>query len=161
MAWAHTPYSINVCTSARALVHTFVFLGFYATKIAVPAAFMLGYWMLVHLVSGLPALGQSGSVAFWAHMFVTYIAQRPLYSMRGGDDSLTAPTGSGQSPRQKTYRARLSATQHGFCWPSTSITISLITSIMPPLISTILSVLCVRTRAPTGTGAGNRTLLKP
>ena len=62
---------------------------------------------------------------------------------------------------QKTYRARLSATQQGFCWPSTSITSSLITSIMPPLISTVLSVLCVRTRAPTGTGAGKRTLLKP
>ena len=52
----------------RGHVHTFVFLGFYATMIAVPAVFMLGYWFLVQLVSGLPALGQSGGVAFWAHI---------------------------------------------------------------------------------------------
>ena len=52
----------------RAHVHTFVFLGFYATTIAVPAVFMLGYRFLVQLMSGLPALGQSGGVAFWAHI---------------------------------------------------------------------------------------------
>ena len=53
----------------RAHVHTFVFLGFYMTTIAVPAVFMLGYWFLIQLVSGLPALGQSGGgVAFWAHI---------------------------------------------------------------------------------------------
>ena len=36
--------------------------------IAIPAVFMLGYWFVVQLVSGLPALAQSGGVAFWAHI---------------------------------------------------------------------------------------------
>lgn len=53
----------------RAHVHTFVFLGFYATTIAVPAVFMLGYWFIVQLLGGLPALGRTGGgVAFWAHI---------------------------------------------------------------------------------------------
>ncbi|MDE0055586.1 MAG: rhomboid family intramembrane serine protease [Gammaproteobacteria bacterium] len=50
----------------RAHMHTFVFLGFYMTTIAVPAVFMLGYWFLIQLVSGV--LGQGSGVAFWAHI---------------------------------------------------------------------------------------------
>jgi len=50
-------------------VHTLIFLGFYITTIAVPAWVMLGYWFLLQLVGGLPALGASGGgVAFWAHI---------------------------------------------------------------------------------------------
>lgn len=53
----------------RAHVHTFVFLGFYATTIAVPAIFMLGYWFLLQILSGIPSLGASeGGIAFWAHI---------------------------------------------------------------------------------------------
>jgi membrane associated rhomboid family serine protease len=55
----------------RAHVHMFVFLGFYMTTIAVPAIYMLGYWFLLQLVSGLPALAGNrpgGGVAFWAHV---------------------------------------------------------------------------------------------
>ena len=53
----------------RVHVHLFVFLGFYATTIAVPAYFMLGYWFLVQFVSGSVAIGaQGGGVAFWAHV---------------------------------------------------------------------------------------------
>ena len=49
-------------------VHMLVFLGFYVTKLAVPAYFMLGYWLLIQLVSGALAVGQeSGGVAFLAH----------------------------------------------------------------------------------------------
>jgi membrane associated rhomboid family serine protease len=49
-------------------VHTLLFLGFYATTIEVPASMMLGYWFLLQILSGLPALGQeTGGVAFWAH----------------------------------------------------------------------------------------------
>ena len=68
----------------RAHVHTFVFLGFYMTTIAVPAVFMLGYWFLIQLVSGV--LGQGSGVAFWAHIggFVAGLAlvllfRRPDY----------------------------------------------------------------------------------
>lgn len=53
----------------RVHVHLFLFLGFYATTIAVPAFFMLGYWFLLQLLSGTMAVGaQGGGVAFWAHV---------------------------------------------------------------------------------------------
>ena len=53
----------------RARVHTFIFLGFYMTTLAVPAVFMLGYRFVLQVLSGLPALGQAaGGVAFWAHV---------------------------------------------------------------------------------------------
>ena len=54
----------------RAHVHMFVFLGFYVTTIAVPAIYMLGYWFLLQLLSGLPKLtgDEIGGVAFWAHV---------------------------------------------------------------------------------------------
>ena len=36
---------------------------------AVPAVFMLGYWILVQVVGGMASLGQAGGgVAFWAHV---------------------------------------------------------------------------------------------
>jgi len=55
----------------RAHVHTFIFLGFYMTTLAIPAVFMLGYWMLLQVLGGLPALSgeaPGGGVAFWAHI---------------------------------------------------------------------------------------------
>ncbi len=53
----------------RAHVHTFIFLGFYATTVAIPAIFMLGYWFLLQLLGGIPSVGASGGgVAFWAHI---------------------------------------------------------------------------------------------
>ena len=50
----------------RTHVHTLIFLGFYVTTVAVPAVFMLGYWFLIQLASGLLGDGGAG-VAFWAH----------------------------------------------------------------------------------------------
>ena len=53
----------------RVHVHMLVFLGFFITTFAVPAVFMLAYWLLIQLVSGLFSLGaDSGGVAFWAHV---------------------------------------------------------------------------------------------
>jgi len=53
----------------RVRVHMLIFLGFYITTIVVPAFLMLGYWFLLQLLSGLPALGSGeGGVAFWAHV---------------------------------------------------------------------------------------------
>lgn len=53
----------------RAHIHMLIFLGFFITTIAVPAWFMLGYWFLIQILGGLPALGSStGGVAFWAHI---------------------------------------------------------------------------------------------
>ena len=52
----------------RVRVHMIVFLGIFITRIAVPAVAMLGYWFLLQLVGGIPALqSESGGVAFWAH----------------------------------------------------------------------------------------------
>jgi membrane associated rhomboid family serine protease len=49
-------------------VHMLVILGFFITRIAVPAYLMLGYWFLLQLLGGLPTLGEEkGGVAFWAH----------------------------------------------------------------------------------------------
>jgi len=70
----------------RAHVLTFIFLGFYMTTVAVPALFMLGYWFLLQILSGLPALAQNtgGGVAFWAHVggFVAGVALVPLFRRR-------------------------------------------------------------------------------
>ncbi|MDX1562416.1 MAG: rhomboid family intramembrane serine protease [Gammaproteobacteria bacterium] len=52
----------------RVHVHLLVFLGFFVTTFAVPAVFMLAYWFVYQIVSGVWSLGaQGGGVAFWAH----------------------------------------------------------------------------------------------
>ncbi len=67
----------------RVRVNTFIFLGFYMTTVAVPAVFMLGYWFVLQLLGGLPALAQNsaGGVAFWAHIggFLAGIALVKLF----------------------------------------------------------------------------------
>jgi membrane associated rhomboid family serine protease len=58
----------------KAPVHMLIFIGFFFTRIVVPAIFMLGYWILLQVVGGLFVRG-GGGVAFWAHIggFVTGI----------------------------------------------------------------------------------------
>jgi rhomboid family protein len=54
----------------RVRVHTLIFLGFFLTRVTLPAYIMLLYWMLLQIVGGLPALAgaNSGGVAFMAHI---------------------------------------------------------------------------------------------
>lgn len=53
----------------RARVHLLIILFIYVTTISVPAIFMLGYWFLLQLISGVSSLNASGGgVAFWAHI---------------------------------------------------------------------------------------------
>jgi membrane associated rhomboid family serine protease len=53
----------------RVNVHLFLFFGFFFTTIAVPAYFMLGYWIVVQLIGGFGSLAaEGGGVAFWAHV---------------------------------------------------------------------------------------------
>jgi membrane associated rhomboid family serine protease len=53
----------------RAPIHTLVFLGFFITRIVVPAYLMLGYWFLIQLLSSAPKIGSGGGgVAFGAHI---------------------------------------------------------------------------------------------
>jgi rhomboid family protein len=50
----------------RVRVHMLVILGFFITRIVVPAYLMLGYWFVIQLLGG--GLSQeTGGVAFWAH----------------------------------------------------------------------------------------------
>jgi len=51
-------------------VYVLIFLGFFLTSVALPAWTMVGYWVLIQILSGLVALGgtQVGGVAFWAHV---------------------------------------------------------------------------------------------
>lgn len=52
----------------RVNVHMLIILGFYITTVAVPAVFMLGYWFLLQLLSGVSTMNAAGGgVAFWAH----------------------------------------------------------------------------------------------
>ncbi len=54
----------------RVRVHMLLVLGFYITTIAVPAAFMLGYWFLLQLLGGAMDIGTGpgGGTAFWAQV---------------------------------------------------------------------------------------------
>lgn len=51
----------------RVHVHMLIFLGFFITTIAVPAVWMLGYWLLIQVIGGIANKG-GGGVAFWAHI---------------------------------------------------------------------------------------------
>lgn len=50
----------------RAPVQLLIFLGFFITRVWVPAIVMLGYWFLLQLLSA--TIGGEGGVAFWAHI---------------------------------------------------------------------------------------------
>src|SRR5467141_2819174 len=54
----------------RVRVHTLIILPIYITTVALPAWVMLGYWILLQVLGGLPQLAglQSGGVAFFAHI---------------------------------------------------------------------------------------------
>ncbi len=70
----------------RAPVHMLVFFGFFITRIAVPAFFMLGYWFLIQFLSGMGSIGSSGGgVAFWAHTggFLAGILLLKLFCVSG------------------------------------------------------------------------------
>lgn len=83
----------------RVRVNLLIVLGFYVTTVAVPAVFMLGYWFLLQLLQGIPALGSGeGGVAFWAHAggFVAGLALVFLFRRpgRGGPPGRRARTRS-------------------------------------------------------------------
>jgi len=79
----------------HARVHTFVFLGFFATTIQLKAGLMLGYWFVLQLLGGIPSLTgiDRGGVAFFAHIggfvagliFVKLFETREHRERRRGD----------------------------------------------------------------------------
>ena len=54
----------------RAPVHLIVVFVVFVNRMVVPAFLMLGYWFLIQILGGIPALGAEagGGVAFWAHV---------------------------------------------------------------------------------------------
>jgi membrane associated rhomboid family serine protease len=71
----------------RVRVHLFVFLGFIVTTFAVPAYFMLLYWMLLQGIGSAADFargGEGGGVAYMAHMggFVAGLALIKLFARR-------------------------------------------------------------------------------
>jgi membrane associated rhomboid family serine protease len=60
--------------------------------IPVPAVFMLGYWLLIQVLGGLPTLGgegDGGGVAFWAHVGGFAAGVLLAYPMRQSRAKLT------------------------------------------------------------------------
>jgi membrane associated rhomboid family serine protease len=68
----------------RAPVHVLVFFGFYVSRFVVPAFLRLGYWFVIQILGGIPALaGAGGGIAFWAHVggfAVGVILSKVLYN---------------------------------------------------------------------------------
>lgn len=55
----------------RARIHTILILGFFIQSVRLPAMILLGFWFILQVVSGLPALvsgPQGGGVAWFAHI---------------------------------------------------------------------------------------------
>jgi len=53
----------------RVHVHMLFIFGFYVTTFAIPAVWMLGYWILLQFIGGVSSVGVTGGgVAFWAHV---------------------------------------------------------------------------------------------
>ena len=54
----------------RVRVHTLIILPIYITTVALPAYIMLGYWILLQVLSGIAGLNEieKGGVAFFAHI---------------------------------------------------------------------------------------------
>ena len=53
----------------RAPVHLLIVFFVFVQRTVVPAFLMLGYWFLIQVLGGIPALAsEAGGVAFWAHV---------------------------------------------------------------------------------------------
>ncbi len=89
----------------RVRVHTLIILPIYITTVALPAWFMLGYWILLQLLSGLGSLAQveRGGVAFFAHIG-GFVAGLLLVRLFVSEDVLRRrPTQPASYYRYRTY----------------------------------------------------------
>ena len=71
----------------HARIYTLLFLGFFVTTIQLKAWVMLGYWIVLQILSGLPSLAganRGGGVAFFAHIggFVAGLVFVKLFETR-------------------------------------------------------------------------------
>ncbi len=73
----------------QARIDTLVFLGYFIRIIALPALYVLGFWFVIQLFSGLGTLGMSaarGGVAYFAHVggFAAGLMMMALYKAATG-----------------------------------------------------------------------------
>ncbi|MEX2220296.1 MAG: rhomboid family intramembrane serine protease [Candidatus Rokuibacteriota bacterium] len=52
----------------HAHVTTLIILGFFFRLVKIPAVIVLGFWIVIQVISGLGSFGASGGVAFFAHI---------------------------------------------------------------------------------------------
>ena len=67
----------------RAPVHLLIVYFVWVDRTVVPAFLMLGYWFVIQVLGGIPALAsEAGGVAFWAHVggFLAGILLVPVFS---------------------------------------------------------------------------------
>src|SRR3989442_2187649 len=87
-------------------VHTLIILPIYITSVAMPAWVMLGYWILLQVLSGLGSLSEieKGGVAFFAHVG-GFIAGIVLVKLFASEDVLRRrPTQPASYYRYRTDR---------------------------------------------------------
>jgi membrane associated rhomboid family serine protease len=86
-------------------VYVVIPLGFFLTSAALPAWTMIGYWMLLQVLSGLVALGgaQLGGVAFWAHVG-GFLAGLALVWLFARGDYVSAHRATHWEPRRLGWR---------------------------------------------------------
>lgn len=86
-------------------VHTLILLPFFITTVALPAWVMLGYWILIQVLSGLGSLSEieKGGVAFFAHVG-GFIAGLVLVKLFASEDVLRRrPLQPASYYRYRTY----------------------------------------------------------
>jgi len=88
----------------RVHVHMLVIFGFYVTTFAVPAIWMLGYWIGLQLLGGLMSAGSGGGVAFWAHVG-GFVAGAVLVALFKNDRLLAAHPYHGWKQHRHATRA--------------------------------------------------------
>jgi membrane associated rhomboid family serine protease len=71
----------------KARIHSLVFLGFFITRVEVPALVFLPVWFLIQFFSGIASLGtaaDAGGVAWFAHIGGVVAGPVLLYALGGG-----------------------------------------------------------------------------
>jgi membrane associated rhomboid family serine protease len=86
----------------RVRVYTLVPLGFFITTVALPAWFMLVFWALIQIASGVTAIGgeDKGGVAFWAHVG-GFVAGMVLIKLFARSDHLAAHRAHHWQPQRR------------------------------------------------------------
>jgi membrane associated rhomboid family serine protease len=90
----------------RVRVFTLVWLGFFITRVALPAWVMLVYWSVIQLLGGFTSIGaEGGGVAFWAHLG-GFVAGLVLVKLFAVPERIATHTSRHWEPRQASRWSR-------------------------------------------------------